>query len=141
MEVHELIQSNMCKDRPEGILCLLRSQSWMKLWFITCAVAHFHEHQRTSSRLDFRERILNHSSIFLASPQLNFSHHYPCLVTTVDYAECPADLMKLNDWASPANTNANVFHRWQNGKSVIFNACCWAGTAKRAAITMTGNAE
>lgn len=123
---------------PEAIYCkacLLRSNSWMKLSFIKCAVDHFHEHQRTSPRLALRERFLNHSSIFLAlsirSPQLDFSHHYQCLVTTVDYAERPADLMKLNEWASPANTDANVFRRWQNGKSVIFNACCWAGAAKR----------
>lgn len=61
-------------------------------------------------------------------------------MTTVD-AECPADFMELNDLAGPANTDTNVFPRWPNGKSVIFNACCWADTVKKAAITMTVNNE
>lgn len=112
--------------------CLLRSHRQTKLWFLLkYAVDRLHEHQRASSRVASREYILNHSSVFLPPPQLDFSHHYQRLVTTVDYTERPADLMELNDWASPANTDSNVFPRWRNGKSVIFTACCWAGTAER----------
>lgn len=104
----------------------------MKLWFITCAVAHLDEFQRSSSRLAFIIfSVIPLFSFFFPLPQSNVSHHYQCLVTTLDYAECSADSMRLNDWACPAYIATNVFCRWQNGKSVIFNAGSWAGTVNR----------
>lgn len=50
--------------RPYCKTCLLRLLSWMKSWFIKYGVDHFHERQHISSRLAFRERVLNHTTIF-----------------------------------------------------------------------------
>ena len=100
----------------------LFAYSWLNMQSIV-----FHKHQNKS--FSITPPYFPASS--LPSPQLNFSHRRQCLVTTVDYTESPADLMGLNDWACPASADANVFPRWQNGESVIFNACCWVGTAQR----------
>lgn len=118
--------AHVCKHRPEAIYCqpcLRRSQSWMKLQFSKCRL-----HVPVFGM--FYQSFLHFSFAFFHSPRLNFSHRYQCLVTTVHYGGRPADLMKINGQASPANADTNIFPRWKNGKSVICNACCWAGTAR-----------